>query len=400
MNVKDIGSCFGCGVCTIACSRKIIEIHLNQDGFYQPRIIEPKKCSDCGLCVKVCSYVHDDYSLKMKRIEAYGSWSKEYAVRRNCSSGGVGFEVGRYLIGLGYKVAGCRYNIKLGRAEHYIASTVEELIPSIGSKYLQSYTPDAFSQINRKQQYLVIGTPCQIDSFRRYIQQFHCEENFVLMDFFCHSVPSMLAWEKYVNIQEKKVGKLTYVSWRNKQTGWHDSYAIGIDGEKKGDSVNRNDDYNLSIMKKETFIYSRLSQGDIFYKLFLGGYCNNPACKQKCRFKYDKSSADIRIGDAWGELYSNNEDGVSASIAFTEKGDEILHSCNLVLEKYCFEKIAEGQMKTNTKSATLSTIAMRMLKKNKDYSEGDWHRLFFLEGLFHIPYRLKCKLCNLWKLLK
>lgn len=32
----------------------------------------------------------------------------------------------------------------------------------------------------------------------------------------------------------KVVGKVTYASWRNKWRGWHDSWAIGIDGEKHG----------------------------------------------------------------------------------------------------------------------------------------------------------------------
>lgn len=71
--------------------------------------------------------------------------------------------------------------------------TVEELIPSIGSKYIQSYTEEAFKKIDRKQKYLVTGTPCQIDSFRRFIRKFRCEDNFILMDFYCHCVPSMHA---------------------------------------------------------------------------------------------------------------------------------------------------------------------------------------------------------------
>ena len=93
-------------------------------------------------------------------------------MRRKCSSGGVGFELGRTLIGEGDKVCGVMYNAKANRAEHYIATTVEDLIPSIGSKYIQSYTVDGFKVIDRKQKYLVTGTPCQIDSFRRSIQKF------------------------------------------------------------------------------------------------------------------------------------------------------------------------------------------------------------------------------------
>lgn len=346
MNITNIHDCYGCGVCATVCSRNIIEIALNADGFYEPRITDKEKCTDCGLCTNVCSYFHEDLSLKNTCVKSYAAWSNDEKVRRKCSSGGVGFEAGRTLINNGYKVCGVRYNPEANRAEHYIAATVEELIPSIGSKYIQSYTVDGFKAINRKEKYLVTGTPCQIDSFRRYIQKFRCEDNFVLIDFFCHGVPSMWLWKKYVAEVEKTTGKITYASWRNKFTGWHDSWTMSIDGEKTGEKVNWHDSYNLLIREKKGFYNSRLSQGDAFYRLFLSDSCLGKACYDKCKFKYDHSSADIRIGDLWGKTYKDNEDGVSAAITFTEKGDELLHKCNCTLVEYPFEMVAEGQMKT------------------------------------------------------
>ena len=226
-NISNIRNCYGCGLCATTCPRHIITITLNTDGFYEPRITDESQCTDCGLCTEVCSYLYDDLPLKDRCIRSYAAWSNDNQVRRKCSSGGVGFEVGRTLMEEAYKVCGVRYNAETNRAEHYIATTVEELIPSIGSKYIQSYTVDGFKAINRKEKYLVTGTPCQIDSFRRYIRKFRCEDNFVLMDFFCHGVPSMLTWKKYIREVEKVTGKITYVSWRNKFTGWHDSWAMG-----------------------------------------------------------------------------------------------------------------------------------------------------------------------------
>lgn len=52
------------------------------------------------------------------------------------------------------------------------------------------------------------------------------------MDFFCHGVPSMHLWQKYLQEVEKLTGNVTYVSWRNKLTAWHDSYDLLIRGEK------------------------------------------------------------------------------------------------------------------------------------------------------------------------
>lgn len=342
-----------------------IDIRLNADGFYEPQIMDAAKCTDCGLCTEVCSYSHDGLALTDASIKSYAAWSNDTQVRRKCSSGGVGFEVGRALIDKGYKVCGVRYNPDTNRAEHYIAATVEELIPSIGSKYIQSYTVDGFKAINRKEKYLVTGTPCQIDSFRRYIRKFRCEDNFVLMDFFCHGVPSMWLWRKYVAEVEKKIGKITYASWRNKFTGWHDSWAMSMDGEKTGEKVDWHDSYNMLIREKKSFYNSRLSQGDPFYRLFLSDTCLGKACYDKCKFKYDHSSADIRIGDLWGKTYKDNEDGVSAAIAFTDKGNEVLHQCNCTLVEHPFEVVAEGQMKTSPVKNRLYNHVSSALKDNR-----------------------------------
>lgn len=84
----------------------------------------------------------------------------------------------------------------------------------------------------------------------------------------------------------------------------------------------------------------------MFYALFLGDCCLGKQCYEHCKYKYDKSSADIRIGDLWGNTYKDDEDGVSGAIAFTARGNEILHSINCELVEHPFEVVAEGQMKT------------------------------------------------------
>ena len=344
-NISKVHDCYGCGVCATACSRKIINLILDSDGFYVPHISDVSKCTNCGICTEVCAYLHDNLSLQNPEIHPYAAWSKDHLVRRKCSSGGVGFEIGKYLLGQGYKVCGVRYDAEKNRAEHYIATSVEELIPSAGSKYIQSYTVDGFKAINRRAKYLVTGTPCQIDSFRRYIQKFRCEDNFVLLDFFCHGVPSMSIWKKYTEWAEKRVGKITYASWRNKKTGWHDSWVMGIDGERHGEKTNWHDSYDILIRERKSCIESRMSQGDMFYALFLGNLCLGKQCYTHCKYKYDKSSADIRIGDMWGDTYKDNEDGVSCAIALTNLGKTVLTNLNCEIIPYSFETVAAGQLK-------------------------------------------------------
>lgn len=381
-NISKFTYCYGCGVCSAACPKKIISIELNRDGFYEPCIKEQDKCIDCGICLDVCAFNHEERALRPEEIniKSWAAWSNDEDIRRKCSSGGIGFEIGKQLIEQGYKAVGCRYDIKEQRAEHYIATTVEELVQSIGSKYIQSYTEEAFKQIERKgQKYLITGTPCQIDSFRRMIRKFRCEDNFILMDFYCHCVPSMRAWKAYIKMLEPKIGKVTYASWRNKfEYGWHDSWLMGMDGEKTSKPVDWHDSYNLLIRGKKSFIQSRLSKGDMFYELFLGDFCLGPQCQKDCKYKLDKSSADIRIGDLWGRAYEKDQKGVSAFLAFTDKGRQLVENLTgVTLIEHPVEVVAEGQMKENAHRKPFSALVMKYLKEDKSIDTIYFKTLIF-----------------------
>lgn len=392
-NISDIKNCFGCGVCAASCPIKIISIRLNRDGFYEPYIYAHQKCINCGICRDVCAFNHNECILNPEevQIKSWAAWSNDDDIRQKCSSGGIGFEIGKQLIEQGFHAVGCRYDIKEQRAEHYISKTVHEFVQSIGSKYIQSNTEEAFKQINYKnQKYLVTGTPCQIDSFRRMIRKFHCEKNFILMDFFCHCVPSMLAWKAYIKMLEPKIGKVTYASWRNKYNyGWHDSWLMGIDGSKTSKPIDWNDSYRNILKEKETFIQSRMSQGDLFYKLFLGDLCIGPQCQKQCKYKYNQSSADIRIGDLWGPTYQDNQKGVSALISFTEKGRHIIENLtNVSLTELPFDVVAEGQMKKNAKAKKLSNIVMFFLRNNVPLNSLPFKGVLFMQRIISKIARL------------
>lgn len=365
-NVSQVHDCYGCGVCATICAKKIIEITLNKDGFYEPKILDLEQCTNCGLCSEVCAFSHNDLSLGKEdiAINSWAAWSNDECVQHKCSSGGIGFEIARQLIEKEYKLCGCRYDVEKGRAEHYIATTIEDAVQSIGSKYIQSYTVNGFNAIDRKAKYLVTGTPCQIDSFRRYIKKFRVEDNFVLLDFFCHCVPSMWAWKKYTEMVERQIGKITYASWRNKFTGWHDSWTMAFDGKENQCQENCNcNNYEALIAERDTLFKSWWTKGDIFYELFLGDYCCNPACSKDCKYKYNHSSADIRIGDLWGTTYKDDEKGVSALVTFTDKGQAIVKQLkDVTLVEHPFDVVAEGQMKENVMAAPQYQKVMKKLQ--------------------------------------
>lgn len=399
MNVSNTKNCFGCGVCATVCPQKIINIELNKKGFYEPRIFDETHCTQCGLCVKVCAYNDKGGGALCTNISAWAAWSNDENVRQKCSSGGVGFEILKTMIEKGYKAVGCQYNVNNQRAEHYIATNTEELLSSIGSKYMQSYTFDAFINIDKKSKYVVIGTPCQIASFRKMIHMYKCEENFVLIDFYCHSVPSMHVWKNYMKMLESQVGRINYASWRNKFHYEIINDCMKVEGSEPK-TVDWHDSYNILVKGNYGVIQSRMSHGDWYYKMFLGDICPGIQCIKSCRYKYNKSAADIRIGDLWGNTYKDNKKGVSALVAFSDKGRQIINDLqNVTLVEHPFEIVVEGQMKKNVGINPMRGVVMLLLSNKIYLTKKQWNLLFIL---LEIPIRSVSKIQKIiekiWKL--
>lgn len=372
-NVSEINNCFGCGVCSVSCPKNIIEMRLDRNGFYSPVITDNDACIKCGLCLKVCAYYNKEDRLAVENPMGYATWSLNPAIRQSSSSGGTGYEIARYLVERGYIFCGVRYNAEKGRAEHYLTHNVDGLKPSEGSKYIQSLTVEAFNEFDfKKGRCIVVGTPCQIASLHRIIVREKAQDRFVLVDFFCHGVPSMFLWEKYCGYVERKIGKISYASWRNKQTGWHDSWAMSMHSDAKQEKVDRHDSYNMSVREKKGFYNSRMSQGDLFYKYFLGHHCLGSQCTSACRFKMTKSYADIRIGDLWGDTYKNEDKGVTGVLALTPKGKELLMQIPYIhKEQIGVETVCEGQMVDNAHAHPLRPMVLSLMKGGLSLPEID-----------------------------
>lgn len=343
-NIKILQYCYGCGVCTSICNKNIIKLALNQDGFYQPTIIDINKCTNCGLCLEVCSF-YNNSPIEKKQIKAFTTYSKEQRIRKEASSGGTGYEIAHTLLEKGTKIIAVKYNSLDNRAEHYISDSIKDLKASIGSKYIQSYTENVFKQIRKNEKYLITGTPCQIASMRRFIRIKRIEENVVLIDFFCHGIPSKLMWDKYLSEKSKTIGAILNVSWRNKENGWHDSWVMSIIGSQNKYTKKR-------------------SEGDIFYKFFLENQCLNKSCYEDCKFKNLNSEADIRIGDLWGSKYIENEEGLTGVLTLTDKGEQILNAASnyITIEPESIETITEEQMKNRIHQPYYYPFVMFLLR--------------------------------------
>lgn len=330
-NVSEYSDCYGCGVCAAACPKNVIKMNLSGDGFYKPKIVG--QCIGCGICMDVCSFaLNKEIECNDIPIKAFAAWSYCANVRQKCTSGGISYELGKYMISNGYIVVPVRYSFENQRAEHYIAKNEEELDQSIGSKYIQSDTFEAFSRIEKGNKYFIIGTPCQIASVRLWMEKRKMDKDVLLLDFFCHGVPSYLMWEKYLQFVRNKIGAFDEISWRSKLGGWQNSTVMTV-GEK---------------------YRSFYKDGDLFYKFFLGDRCLGKACYDDCKFKYTQSRADIRLGDLWGRDYSENEKGVNGVLCLTKKGQDVLQgiSNSAYLKETTVDVVGGIQMRICAKRPT------------------------------------------------
>ena len=72
----------------------------------------------------------------------------------------------------------------------------------------------------------------------------------------------------------------------------------------------------------------------MFYRAFFDNVLFSKACFN-CSVRKVVTKADIRLGDYWGKKYQDREDGVSAILLFTERGEGFLEKIKAQIT--CFE---------------------------------------------------------------
>jgi len=324
INNKPKDLCTGCGACLAACPHGAVSMSMGDSGF-QEAVVADDKCTGCGMCTKACPKFLQpletaEYMDSLKENgNIYMGVSRDDSTRKKTSSGGIAMEMARAYLNKGYKICGVAYNTEKHRAEHIIVNTEKDLERIRGSKYLQSSTSEAFSRFRKGEGYVVFGTPCQIYGLRKHLQSRKMEDDFILVDFFCHGVPSYLLWDKYLEYIGERYGinikSIKNVDFKDKKHGWH-NYSMRISGEKSS--------------------YLKSMEDDVFYDFFLSDMCLNKPCFN-CTFRHDQVYSDIRLGDFWGPKYKHDEKGVSIVISNTEKGNNVIQD----LKEHCiFERVS------------------------------------------------------------
>lgn len=303
---KVTNSCCGCGVCQIKCPTKAIAVEMNDYGFYSCNV-DISKCIKCGLCRKVCPF----YGYKGERInqnnDLYAVKSNNSDTLRTSSSGGIAHEIASFFLDSNFDIFGCSYNSDIHKAEHIIITknNKKELEKLSGSKYIQSDLRNILPIILKSTKGVFFGTPCQVSAIDKMLKENHRRKDFILVDLICHGIPSYNMFYKYLEYVKDKaqLEHIDNVIFRYKNKGWRKKYIF------------------IKDIKKSKFYISEQND-DLFYKFFRLGHCYMESCFE-CNYR-NTSSADLRIGDYWGDKYRNDRTGVSMVVALNEKGSKVI----------------------------------------------------------------------------
>lgn len=236
MNTKT--KCSGCSACASVCPKECIKIEYNEDGFLRP-FTDEKSCIRCGLCKKVCPMEYSN-NTSLDEGMLYAAWGDEED-RKKSSSGGIAAKLARYAVTHGYKVCGAALDYDTLCVNHRVVSRMDELEALRGSKYLQSHVAVAFSDMLKalknspEKKFFAFGTPCQIAGLRNVLEQKCLLDRVVLIDIFCHGVPTNHLWEKYKNwivrkMELNSIGDIKNITFRDKTYSWHEYYMHIVGG--------------------------------------------------------------------------------------------------------------------------------------------------------------------------
>ena len=364
--------CTGCSACKAVCPKHAIELVDDINLFRYPQI-DSTKCINCGLCDKVCP-LNKKFNVKLEKV--YAAKSKNDEVVNSSSSGGIFYEIAKYVLDNNGYICGAAFDDKF-QVHHIIIANFEDLPKLMTSKYVQSRMEDTYSKVKElldtQKIVLFSGTPCQVNGLKSYLRIEY--ENLICIDIICHGVPSPRIWQYELgsNIKDKEISNINF---RDKRIDW----------SHYGTNYKFKDNNELFIEHNDT----------IYSKAFLNDLCLRESCYQ-CQAKGNNRASDLTLGDFWGventEVKLPNKDkGISLIIAHKQKGLDILSKINIE-----YEEVSSDVLKYNPSYNNYSTKITERNKYMSKVNEFNYKTLTLKMSKVSLYSRCKRKTKNIIK---
>ncbi|MDE5902980.1 MAG: Coenzyme F420 hydrogenase/dehydrogenase, beta subunit C-terminal domain [Muribaculaceae bacterium] len=310
-------TCTGCMGCLNVCPKDAISTRTYPDG-HLGISVDPDRCIECRMCEKVCPVVngipYGENSLKSRFL---AGWAQDTEIRRRGATSGIAGAIAARVVADGGYAAGavmegleCRYTVTSDPAE----------LPRLqGSKYTASMPGTVMRRIRQLlsegKQVFFCGLPCHVAALLNYIPE-KLHPLLLTADIICGGVSSPLLLKRYAEEHPEMTG---VASFRNKDHGWH----------PKGYR------YNLKYVDAEGTVHDTPSgTRNLITDGFACELTDRRSCYD-CRFAFTHRRSDLTLGDLWGDTRfpAQHHDGVSAIIAHSPRGEEILRMAGIAVSE-------------------------------------------------------------------
>lgn len=321
--------CTGCEMCKELCPIGAIEFEI-KNGFRFP-VVDEEKCIKCNLCNKRCPAMNDSIE-KNEFPSVYAAWTKDTVQRRKCTSGGICYELSKYVLSKKGYVAGVAWKDGFKSAEYILIDKLEDLPLITQTKYFQPEMNGIFAKIKAKlddgHTVLFIGSSCSNAGLKSYLNKNY--DNLLCCDFICRGYTTQIYHQKRVEDLEKKFkSKVIGVYYKDKRNGW-EQFGTRFEFENgKSYYINRyKDPYE--------------------YMLQIDDYVTRTSCFE-CKYRECERITDLTVGDFWAIKDVTDDDrknGVSVVLVHTDKGKQFFDNINEQIEREerSAWEIAKGNM--------------------------------------------------------
>lgn len=345
--------CTGCKMCADLCPTGAISYKTDKYGFDYPTV-DYDKCISCKKCTAMCPALNEYTDKNYTEPKVYAAWLKDTEMRLYSTSGGIYYALARKFLENDGVVVACQFTSDWKHAEHIVVTNLDELLPTVRSKYFQSETLGIYKKVKdiiaTDRKVLFCGTPCQSVALQQYLGG--VSENLITMDFICRGNNSQKAYQAFIEELEGRYNSpVKSVQFKNKRNGWTSlGVLIQFENGQEYYDTRKNSYWTLGYIKNNLYM--------------------RPVCHE-CQFRTIPRKSDFTVGDFWGIEGAESEDifnGISVLFANSNRAKEMLADMQDILfyEEHSLEEAIKGNpcILTSPKEGEMREKFFSLLENN------------------------------------